>query len=245
MPAKKKTICYVYSSTDRITQEYIVKEVMDIVKLQDNDPSKIIYLNIKAFLSMNKPTSNFIEPVEITTQTVKKVENDLVLKFYVEERIGDKEASNFSLEAKHSSNNKYLSNKTNSINQNSRLTVLLVGKINYQFENDVSSGKHIVALEDLSIITLNRDFLNTQTPTVPWLSQTNIPGYSQKTNRQPHGATSRPSKNSKKASLSNMNATSTQQNLSTALDKNPIPNMTNEQTAQNQNNQQENTQNTK
>ncbi|RIB23480.1 hypothetical protein C2G38_2171203 [Gigaspora rosea] len=125
------------------------------------------------------------------TQTVKKVENDLLFKFYVKERIGDKEASNFTLETKHSSDNKYLSNKTNTMNQNSRLTTVLL--------NEPSAL----------------------------------------------GATPQPSKNSKKASLSNMNATSIQQNLSTALNKNLIPNMTNEQPIQNQNNQQENTQTTK
>ncbi|CAG8790702.1 13317_t:CDS:1, partial [Gigaspora rosea] len=46
------------------------------------------------------------------------------------------------------------------------------------------------------------------------------------------------------ASLLNMNAMSTQQNLSAALGKNPIPNMTSEQPAQDQNNQ-DNTENTK
>ncbi|CAG8838681.1 43286_t:CDS:1, partial [Gigaspora margarita] len=54
----------------------------------------------------------------VTTQTVKEIEGNLVLEFYVEERIGDKKASNFTVEAKHNSNNKYLSNKTTSINKN-------------------------------------------------------------------------------------------------------------------------------
>ncbi|CAG8815629.1 22846_t:CDS:1, partial [Gigaspora margarita] len=176
--------------------------------------------------------------------TVKEIEGNLILEFHVNERIGDKEASNFTVEAKYSSNNKYLSNKMTSINQNARVTtVVLVGTIYYQFDNDKSSRKHVIILEDLSIITSNCEFLNMQTHAVPWLSQTTIPGYSQKSNRQPRGATSRPSKN-KKATLSNMNATSTQQNLSAALGKNPIPNMTNEQPVQNQDNQ-DNTENTK
>ncbi|CAG8682961.1 11957_t:CDS:1 [Dentiscutata erythropus] len=105
---------------------------------------------------------------------------------------------------------------------------MLVGTISYQYNSNISSGKHIVTLEDLSIITSNRDFSNIQIPTAFWLSQTSIPRYSQRTNHQPHGATPQPSKNIKKALLSNMNATSTQQNLSEALNKNPIPTITNE-----------------
>ncbi|RIB16959.1 hypothetical protein C2G38_2188615 [Gigaspora rosea] len=229
MPAKLSTICYIHSCTECIVREFIIKEATGIVRLQDDDPTKIIYLNVKAFLSVNEPTNNLIEPFETGDveylkgkfirnnnyySTVKEIEGNLILEFHVDERIGNKEASNFTVEAKHSSNNKYLSNKTTSINQNARVTtVVLVGTIYYQFENNVFSGKHIVILEDLSIIISNHEFLNTQ----PRLFL---------------------------ASLSNMNATSTQQNLSAALGKNPIPNMTNEQPAQDQNNQ-DNTENTK
>ncbi|KAF0452281.1 hypothetical protein F8M41_001920 [Gigaspora margarita] len=111
--------------------------------------------------------------VGVTTQTVKEIEGNLILEFHVDERISDKEASNFTVEIRHSSNNKYLLNKMTSINQNARvMTVVLV------------------------------------------------------------------------ALLSNMNATSTQQNLLATLGKNPIPNMTNEQSVQDQNNQ-DNTENTK
>ncbi|CAG8798255.1 6809_t:CDS:1, partial [Gigaspora rosea] len=49
---------------------------------------------------------------------VKEIEGNLVLEFHIEKRISDKEASNFIVEAKHSFNNKYLSNKMTSINQN-------------------------------------------------------------------------------------------------------------------------------
>ncbi|KAF0474101.1 hypothetical protein F8M41_024792 [Gigaspora margarita] len=277
MPAKLLAICYIHSCTERIAREYILKEVTGIVRLQDDDSTKVIYLNVKAFLTVNEPTNDLIELFEtgdvvylkgkfignnnyylvsaisikmlnfdfntmpalginlvivgVTTQTVKEIEGNLILEFHVEERIGDKEASNFTVEAKHNSNNKFLSNKTTSINQNARLmTVVLVGTIYYKFDNDMTSGKHIIMLEDLSIITSNREFLNMQTLTIPWLSQMTIPRYSQRTNRQPRGATPRPSKN-KNASLSNMNATSVQQILLAALGKNPIPNMTNEQPA--------------
>ncbi|CAG8816416.1 3196_t:CDS:2, partial [Gigaspora rosea] len=94
--------------------------------------------------------------VGLTTQTVKEIEGNLILEFHVDERIGNKEASNFTVEAKHSSNNKYLSNKTTSINQNARVTTVVLA--------------------------------------IPWLFQTTIPGYSQRTNSQPRGATPRPLK---------------------------------------------------
>ncbi|CAG8849208.1 12660_t:CDS:1, partial [Gigaspora margarita] len=35
--------------------------VIRIVRLQDDDPTKIIYLNVKAFFSVNEPTNAFIE----------------------------------------------------------------------------------------------------------------------------------------------------------------------------------------
>ncbi|KAF0552288.1 hypothetical protein F8M41_022055 [Gigaspora margarita] len=149
MPAKLSTICYIHSCTERIAREFIIKEVTGIVRLQDDVPTKIIYLNVKAFLPINKLTNDLIEPFEtgdvvsatsiktlnfnfntmpaiginsvivgVTTQTVKEIEGNLILEFHIDERIGDKEASNFTIEAKYSSNNKYLSHKMTSINQN-------------------------------------------------------------------------------------------------------------------------------
>ncbi|CAG8834223.1 31040_t:CDS:2, partial [Gigaspora margarita] len=135
------------------------------------------------------------------------------LEFYVEEKIGNKKASNFTIKAKYNFSNKYLLNKLISINQNAQLMiVVLVDIIYYKFDSDVSSKKHIIMLEDLSIITLNQ-------------------------------ATSQFLKN-KNTLLSNMNTILTQQNLSAALGKNLIPNMTNEQPAQDQNSQ-DNTANAK
>ncbi|KAF0333101.1 hypothetical protein F8M41_016899, partial [Gigaspora margarita] len=61
MPAKLTTICYVHSCTERITQEYTVKDITGIVKLKDDEPSNIIYLNIKASIPLNDSSNNFIE----------------------------------------------------------------------------------------------------------------------------------------------------------------------------------------
>ncbi|KAF0524968.1 hypothetical protein F8M41_014836 [Gigaspora margarita] len=176
MPAKLTTICYVHSCTERITQEYTVKDITGIVKLKDDEPSNIIYLNIKTFIPLNDSSNNFIKAfqtgdviylkgkfvahdsyytvsatsikvlefdfedmpalginvtiVGITTQIVQNTGNDLTLEFYVEEKVGDREPSNFWVETKHNANNKYLSNKTVTINQNVQsTTAILVGTI--------------------------------------------------------------------------------------------------------------------
>ncbi|CAG8774152.1 7392_t:CDS:1, partial [Rhizophagus irregularis] len=46
----------------------------------------------------------------------------LALNFYVEESLGNCELTEFWVEARHDPNNRYLANKTNSINQNIRST---------------------------------------------------------------------------------------------------------------------------
>ncbi|RIB01194.1 hypothetical protein C2G38_2051076 [Gigaspora rosea] len=96
--------------------------------------------------------------VGTTTQTAKNVGDDLVLDFYVEERIGEKELLSFWVEARHKANNRYLFNRTNAINQTFRSTTsLLIGTITYQRDNETTSGKHIMILEDISMINLTRN----------------------------------------------------------------------------------------
>ena len=50
MLAKFSTICYVHKSTERITQDFTVKQITGVLRLDDNDPTNIIYLRIKAFI---------------------------------------------------------------------------------------------------------------------------------------------------------------------------------------------------
>ncbi|RIB08054.1 hypothetical protein C2G38_2045484 [Gigaspora rosea] len=249
MPAKLFTICYVQACIERLTQEFTVKDITAIVRLSDDDPSKIIYLNIKAFIPLTENNDHYIEPFEtgdvisvkgkfvgrdnyytvsatsikaldfdfddmsalgintfiigITNQTIKNVENNISLEFYVEEKVGEKEPSNFWVETRHNVNNRYLSNKTGAINQNARsTTAILVGTIVY----DVSTGKHIVVLEDITMITSNRNNSTAQSSVPPWLAQTSVPGYTR--NRQPRGATPKVSKKGR-STLSNMGPTST------------------------------------
>ncbi|CAG8852775.1 23220_t:CDS:2, partial [Gigaspora margarita] len=246
---------------------FTVKEITCIVRLSNDDPTKIIYLKVKAFVPLNDTSNYYIESfspgdvvflkgkfvesenfyivtttsikvinfefddmpvlginsvvIGITNQTVKNIENDLILEFYIEEKVRDREPPSFWIEARHNANNKYLANKTNAINQNSRsTTAILIGTITYE----ISTGKHVIILEDISLITSGRNDSTAQSITPPWLSQSSIPGYA-RANRQPRGAALKTPKKGH-STLSNMGPTSVPQNqtLFTALETNPIPN---------------------
>uniref|UniRef100_U9SR51 Uncharacterized protein n=1 Tax=Rhizophagus irregularis (strain DAOM 181602 / DAOM 197198 / MUCL 43194) TaxID=747089 RepID=U9SR51_RHIID len=58
----------------------------------------------------------------------------LTLNFYVEESLGNCELTEFWVEARHDPNNRYLANKTNSINQNMRSTTAIL--MNQQRSNN-------------------------------------------------------------------------------------------------------------
>ncbi|GBC31840.2 hypothetical protein GLOIN_2v1586720 [Rhizophagus irregularis DAOM 181602=DAOM 197198] len=64
MPAKLSTICYIHDSTQRSTKEYSIKEITGISRLSDEDPTKIIYLKIKAFVPLDKEIDTQIEEFE-------------------------------------------------------------------------------------------------------------------------------------------------------------------------------------
>jgi len=65
MPAKLHTICYLYNCSERNTNEFILKEITAISRLNDMDPAEIIYLRIKVFISLNQKVENNIEDFEI------------------------------------------------------------------------------------------------------------------------------------------------------------------------------------
>ena len=68
-----------------------------------------------------------------TIQTVQTVNEESVLIFYVEERVGEREPSDFWLEVRHNANDTYLFNKTSAINQTIRsTTAVLSGTLTYQ-----------------------------------------------------------------------------------------------------------------
>lgn len=64
MPAKLSTICYIHDLTQRLTKEYSIKEITGISRLSDEDPTKIIYLKIKAFVPLDKEIETHIEEYE-------------------------------------------------------------------------------------------------------------------------------------------------------------------------------------
>ncbi|CAG8856560.1 17251_t:CDS:2, partial [Gigaspora margarita] len=71
--------------------------------------------------------------IGITNQTVKNIENDLILEFYIEEK-----------------------------NLHST-TAILIGTITYE----ISTGKHVIILEDISLITSGRNDSTAQSITPP------------------------------------------------------------------------------
>jgi hypothetical protein len=54
MPSKISTICYIHDSNERLMQEYTVKEITAVSRLDANDVMKIIYLKIKAFILLTR-----------------------------------------------------------------------------------------------------------------------------------------------------------------------------------------------
>ncbi|KAF0490117.1 hypothetical protein F8M41_021976 [Gigaspora margarita] len=150
--------------------------------------------------------------IGITNQTIKNNDDNISLEFYVEEKVREKEPSNFW--------------------NTCSTTAVLVSTIVYE----TATGKHIVVLEDVIMITSNRNNSTSQSSVPPWLAQSSISGYAR--NCQPRGATPRISKKGRNT-LSNMNATSISptppnQNLTEALQANPspIPNMSSSTTQQ-------------
>src|SRR6185369_16783695 len=153
----------------------------------------------------------------VTTQTVRNENDYSVLDFNIDEYLGDLEPKNFWLEVKHKANNRYLINKTNSINQNSRsTTAILVGiiknvpPINEPVTNlEISPFKFVLDLEDISLIynnNYNNQTNNNQTINAPWLNS-----------KQPNYVARGASPRTTRRRLTNT--------LTTALNSNPLPNM--------------------
>ncbi|PKC65883.1 hypothetical protein RhiirA1_419935 [Rhizophagus irregularis] len=69
----------------------------------------------------------------LTTKTVRNIDNQSIIDFYIEENLGDWEPREFWVEVRHNVNLRYLTNKTNSINQSMRsTTALIMGTLTYQ-----------------------------------------------------------------------------------------------------------------
>jgi len=96
-----------------------------------------------------------------TTQTVQTINQESVLLFHIEERVGDREPSEFWLEVRHDANDTYLSNKTSTINQTMRsTTAVLSGTLTYEpaivdlhTSEETTPAKNVLKLEDISLIS--------------------------------------------------------------------------------------------
>ncbi|SRR6266540_6952452 len=65
MPCKLDAFCYVRDFTEKITQDYIVKKITAIVKMNKDNPTKVTYLQVKAFVPLGELTESKIEPFEV------------------------------------------------------------------------------------------------------------------------------------------------------------------------------------
>ncbi|KAF0332977.1 hypothetical protein F8M41_024868 [Gigaspora margarita] len=136
--------------------------------------------------------------VGTTTQTAKPVRDDLVLVFYVEERIEEKEPQVFG-------------------------------------DNETASRKHVMILEDISMINLtcnNSDALFATPRGCPNLLFSDTSKEKQVAHLVRYPRTPR----NKRTSLSSINPTSTS-TLLLVLETNPIPNMSDQQSSQNHSNE--------
>ena len=65
MPAKLQTICYIHDCNEKNTAEFIVKEVTAISRLNEAEPTEIIYLRTRMFIPLNQEVETHIEDFEV------------------------------------------------------------------------------------------------------------------------------------------------------------------------------------
>ncbi|PKY23999.1 hypothetical protein RhiirB3_438403 [Rhizophagus irregularis] len=53
MPTKISMMCYIHDFTEQLTQEFTVKKIMAIARLNDDDLTKIVYLRVKVFIPVD------------------------------------------------------------------------------------------------------------------------------------------------------------------------------------------------
>ncbi|PKB96577.1 hypothetical protein RhiirA5_432383 [Rhizophagus irregularis] len=116
--------------------------------------------------------------VGITTKTVRNVNGSSVLEFYVEENLGDREPGSFGLKLITIQTLDIFRIKPISINQNMKsTTAIIVGLIQYKppviddtTQEEITAGKHVVKLEDISLVSTNRNNTNGQSLNLPWMN---------------------------------------------------------------------------
>ncbi|CAB4379971.1 unnamed protein product [Rhizophagus irregularis] len=234
MPAKLSTICYIHDSTQRLTKEYSIKEITGISRLSDEDPTKIIYLKIKAFVPLDK---------EIDTQ-IEKFENGQVIylrgKFiacngwYTVNATSIKPMPSLDFDMMPAVTNLFLTFTWKKILEieNQRIFGLLYYQesiIDTSTTEESIPGKHILKLDDISLISSNRPNMSAQSINLPWLNQESTS--SKNTPRTPRGSTPRLKRGC--VTLSQLSSTrkTRSQSLASALQENPLPTMTQNETS--------------
>ncbi|UZO18284.1 uncharacterized protein OCT59_009600 [Rhizophagus irregularis] len=240
MPAKLSTICYIHDSTQRSTKEYSIKEITGISRLSDEDPTKIIYLKIKAFVPLDKEIDTQIEEFEngqviylrgkfiacngwytVNATSIKPMPSldfDMMpavginimvtgLTTQTVKNVGDESVLDFHVEEN-------LGNREPK---------------DFCTTEESIPGKHILKLDDISLISSNRPNTSAQSINLPWLNQESTS--SRNTPRTPRGSTPRLKRG--RVTLSQLSSTrkTRSQSLASALQENPLPTMTQNETS--------------
>ncbi|CAB4402298.1 unnamed protein product [Rhizophagus irregularis] len=64
MSAKFNTICYIYNIAEYLIQDFTIEEIIGIMRIKDNNLTKVIYLKIKAFILSNQNIESKIKDFE-------------------------------------------------------------------------------------------------------------------------------------------------------------------------------------
>ncbi|GET59591.1 hypothetical protein GLOIN_2v1586720 [Rhizophagus irregularis DAOM 181602=DAOM 197198] len=218
MPAKLSTICYIHDSTQRSTKEYSIKEITGISRLSDEDPTKIIYLKIKAFVPLDK---------EIDTQ-IEEFENGQVIY----------------LRGKFIACNGWYTVNATSIKPMPSLDFDMMPAVGINIMVTGLTTQTVKNVGDESVLDFHveenlgnrepKDFCNrpntsAQSINLPWLNQESTS--SRNTPRTPRGSTPRLKRG--RVTLSQLSSTrkTRSQSLASALQENPLPTMTQNETS--------------
>ncbi|GBC25159.1 hypothetical protein GLOIN_2v1586720 [Rhizophagus irregularis DAOM 181602=DAOM 197198] len=202
MPAKLSTICYIHDSTQRSTKEYSIKEITGISRLSDEDPTKIIYLKIKAFVPLDKEIDTQIEEFENGQVNATSIKPMPSLDFDMMPAVG--------------------------INiMVTGLTTQTVKNVGDESVLDFHVEENLGNREPKDFC--NRPNTSAQSINLPWLNQESTS--SRNTPRTPRGSTPRLKRG--RVTLSQLSSTrkTRSQSLASALQENPLPTMTQNETS--------------
>ncbi|CAG8736981.1 10583_t:CDS:2, partial [Rhizophagus irregularis] len=151
MLSKISTICYIHDSNERIYIKAFIPSDKNIeTQIEDFEKGDMICLRGKFIACAGWFTIN--------ATSIKVIDG---MDFDIMPPVGLSIMLEFWIEVNHDPNIRYLSNKTNSINQNIRsITAIIVSIINYEppvindmTQEEIAAEKHVVKLEDISLVS--------------------------------------------------------------------------------------------